>query len=191
MHGASDAIPRSALVDTVALAATIGGSAVGLAGVCAAAWGAWLQRESAKEVATAQHEHERELARGERLLERRAVAYEALVEYLQIWWERIADTEPILRVDGGASPPDPPTPEESRAMNVRLRTYGSRTIADLFSEFTVATLDFFVQARLLRSIRERPGTTPEPWEEVEAARRKVAEIHVRILDAVSDELASL
>jgi hypothetical protein len=53
-------------VDAVALAATIGGSVVALAGVGATAWGAKQQRESAKELEESRQEHERQLASGAR-----------------------------------------------------------------------------------------------------------------------------
>src|SRR5439155_25935915 len=50
------------VVDTVALAATIGGSLVALAGVGATAWGIKQQRESAKELEDSRQTHERLLA---------------------------------------------------------------------------------------------------------------------------------
>jgi hypothetical protein len=41
--------------DTVALAATLGGTAVGLAGVGVTGWSVWLQRKQALELAASQH----------------------------------------------------------------------------------------------------------------------------------------
>jgi hypothetical protein len=70
-------------MDSVALAATIGGSLVGIAGVAATAWSNWLQRDSAKDLASLQHQHERELARGARLYERRAPVYEGMLMLLK------------------------------------------------------------------------------------------------------------
>jgi hypothetical protein len=82
-------------VDTVALAATIGGSVVGLAGVAATAWAAWTQRASARELAVEEHEHERDLARGARLFEKRATVYESMNDFLLVWMQRVDATEPI------------------------------------------------------------------------------------------------
>jgi hypothetical protein len=86
-------------VDSIALAATIGGSFVGLAGIGATAWGVAQQRASAKELATAQHEHERDLASGARLFERRSGVYEAMLGFLQVWVEWINATEPVLKLE--------------------------------------------------------------------------------------------
>jgi hypothetical protein len=72
-------------MDPVALAATIGGTAVGLAGVAATVRSSRLQQQSAMEIASLQHEHERELARGGRLFERRAAVYEEMLRLLYAW----------------------------------------------------------------------------------------------------------
>ena len=65
-------------MDGVALAATIGGSVVALAGVGATAWGIKQQRESAKELEASRQTHERLLASGERLFEKRSAVYEEM-----------------------------------------------------------------------------------------------------------------
>jgi hypothetical protein len=178
-------------VDAVALAATIGGSAVALAGVGVTAWGVGQQRASAKELAALQHGHERDLACGARLFERRAAAYEAMLGFLQVIWERILDTEPILRLAGTPAPPEPPSAEEWRAMYVRLRTFGSAPVARLYEEFTDATRDFFIQVDLFRSARDHPEQGALPWRELRDARNTVKEIYDRLEVLVSDELASL
>jgi Tfp pilus assembly protein PilN len=63
-------------MDWVAFAATVGGSAVALAGVTVTAWGIAQQRKSARELAAEQHAHERRLASGARLFEERAAVYD-------------------------------------------------------------------------------------------------------------------
>jgi hypothetical protein len=70
----------------VALAAAIGGSVVGVAGVAASAWSNWLQHVSTRELASRQHEHERQLARGARLFERRAPVYEEICGFSTRGW---------------------------------------------------------------------------------------------------------
>ena len=180
-------------MDEIALAATLGGTAVGLAGIAVTAWGAWQQREPAKELAELQHEHERDLARGARLFERRSDVYEAMIGYAQVWWERVADTEPIWREAGAPDPPEAPGPDEWRPMHVRLRTVGSPEVAGLYDEFAQRTRAFFIQAGALRRAMNQRGRReePEPWEETEDARAKVKDTFDRLQLRVSDELASL
>jgi hypothetical protein len=180
-------------VDEIALAATLGGTAVGLAGIVVTAWGARQQRESAKELAELQHEHERGLARGARLFDHRAAVYEAMLGFLQAWWERIIDTEPIMRVAGTPDPPEAPGPDDWRPMYVRLRTFGSPEVAALYEEFTRRAQHFFIQAGLLRAAMNQRGlrNEPEPWQETQDARERVKGTFDRLQLRVSEELASL
>lgn len=115
------------------------------------------QRKSAREIAALQHEHELSLARGERLFERRAAAYEAMLNFLQIWWERIADTEPIWREAGQPPPSEAPSPGEWRPMYVRLETYGSVPVAALYDQLSVDTRAFFNRAIEVRSAKVAQG----------------------------------
>jgi hypothetical protein len=180
-------------MDVVALVATVGGTLVGLAGIGVTAWGARQQRESAKDLAGLQHEHERDLARGARLFDRRSDVYEAMIDYVQVWWERIADTEPIFRAAGAPDPPEAPGPDEWRPMYVRLRTFGSPEVTALYEEFSQRTQDFFIQAGLLRAAMNQRGSRqePEPWEETQDARVRVKDTFDRLQRRVSEELASL
>lgn len=177
-------------MDSVALAATIGGLAVGLAGVGATAWGASQQRASARELAESQHEHERRLAQGERLFERRASAYEDMLRALHVWLERINLTMPILKLAGDPEPPDPPADDEWRAMQVRLRTYGSPAVADDF-DYVIATInDFYNQLTATKVAREQ-GLPDAPFEKLQAKRETVREALRALERLVSEELATL
>ena len=93
-------------MDSVAFAATIGGSVVALAGVEATAWSVSQQRKSAQELAAAQHEHERRLARGARLFERRVAVYEELLVFLTTVYEEVRDIRSPMtgRVDDDREP---------------------------------------------------------------------------------------
>jgi hypothetical protein len=178
-------------VDSVALAAAIGGSVVGLAGILATAWSSWLQRESSRELAGRQHEHERELARGARLFERRAPVYQEMLGQLYVWIAQVNATEPIIEFAGQPEPPDPPSDEEWREMEVQLRTFGSVAVADAYGLLADAMHSFFAQAGSLRTIREQGGAVTEPWEQVHEARITVRE-NLRALERlVSEELAAL
>jgi hypothetical protein len=137
-----------------------------------------------------QHQHERDLARGVRLFERRSEAYEALLRQLQVWWERVLDTEPMMRVAGTPDPPEAPTPDEWRPMYVRLRTFGSPEVADLYDEFGQRLQQFFLQAGLLRSAIDR-RQAHEPWLETQKAREEVKDTLERLQRRVSKELSSL
>ena len=122
-------------MDAVALAATLGGSVVALAGVGATAWGIKQQRESAKELDASRQTHERLLASGARLFEKRSSVYEQMVGMLRRWREEVAGTEPSIFSLAGAPPAEPPSPDEQRALNAELRTFGSKDVADAYDEF--------------------------------------------------------
>jgi hypothetical protein len=177
-------------VDAVALAATIGGSLVGLAGVGATMWSVRQQRESAKELAASQQAHERLLASGERLFEKRAAVYEGMVGVVQSWAEKVEDTEPILRLADDAAAPEQPTVDEQRALNTVLRTFGSEAVAKTFSDFVVTVREFFFEASSLRTLREQ-GAPALPWEQLQEKRAKVRSDLAALERLVSDELAAL
>jgi hypothetical protein len=179
-------------MDEVALAATIGGTVVGLAGVTATAWSSWLQRASSRELAASEHAHERELARGARLFEHRAPVYEQMRRVLQPWMELVDATEPepLLLFAGESEPPEPPG-DEVREMLVLLRTHGSLRVADAFEEVTRAITFFFAQAGVLRQIRAQGGDVREPWQETQAARENVRDKLRALQQLVSEELSAL
>jgi hypothetical protein len=182
-------------MDEVALAATIGGSLVGLAGIGATAWSSWQQRESAKELAAAQQKHERQLASGARLFDRRAAVYEDMLRFLNVWMERVDATEKMMTFEGEPEPPEPPGPEEWRGMYAKLRTYGSKAVAEGYDAFSEAVVDFFIaRVPATRTVRET-GTDPEEavriHRQLEDARRKVREALNALERLVSEELAAL
>jgi hypothetical protein len=184
---------RSLAVDSVALAATIGGSLVGLAGVGVSAWSNWLQRDSAKELASLQHEHERELARGARLYERRAPVYEQTLTLLYPWVERVDATERLWKSAAEPEPPELPDPEEWRAMQARLGAHGSPEVSDAYREFSDAISDFFERVNEMRMIRQAfaEGDLAESAGRMEDARRNVRGMLRKLERLVSEELAAL
>jgi hypothetical protein len=181
-------------VDAVALAAAIGGSTVGLAGVATSAWSNWLQHVSARELSARQQEHERDLARGARLFERRGPVYETMIAFLYPWMERVDATEPFMRYAGEPDPPDPPSTDEWRMMHVRLRTYGSPEVADAYDVFGEAIRSFFFHLPTIRADRAHGTDAAESvrlHKEFEAARVNVRKTLRSLERLVSDELASL
>jgi hypothetical protein len=177
-------------MDAVALAATIGGSAVALAGVGATVWGAKQQRESVRELAASQQAHERQLASGARLFERRSAVYERLIGVLQRWVEQVDRTEPILRWANEPEPPEQPSADEQRALNTVLRTFGSPAVADAYDDCVKSVRDFFIQAATMRTLREQQAPNLQ-WEQLEQARTKVRADVATIERRVSNELAGL
>jgi hypothetical protein len=186
---ASAAYPTITHVDPVALAATVGGSVVALAGVGATAWGIKQQRESAKELETSRQTHERLLASGARLFEKRSTVYEQMVRRVADWLEEVVATDPPLKM-GDPPLPEPPSPDEQRALNAKLRTFGSKDVADAYDEFVKSMLEFYVFAEALRTLSEVQAANV-PWSELEAMRNKVRADLATIERLVSDELASL
>jgi hypothetical protein len=177
-------------MDAVALAATIGGSVVALAGVGATVWAAAMQRASAGELATAQREHERDLARGARLFDKRGAVYEAMNAYLLTWMQRVESTEKFWRSASEPEPPEPPSDDEWRAMQVSLRTFGSQAVADAYDELSQKITAFYAAANMLYDMREQ-GAVTLPHQEVEDARERVREAHRALVRLASSELATL
>jgi hypothetical protein len=180
-----------AFVDSVALAATIGGSAVGLAGVGATAWSSWLQRTSAKEITLSQHERERELARGARLFERRVLVYEQMLSLLHLWRERVDAAQRIMRYADEEEPQEP-SRDEWRAMNAKLRTIGSRSVGEGYSKAVLAIAAFFDQVTRVRNIREHGGGSVS--EALEAMQQAGGEVQSKVAGLevlVSSELEKL
>jgi hypothetical protein len=177
-------------VDAVALAATIGGSVVALAGVGATAWGIKQQRQSAKELEASRQTHERLLASGARLFEKRSSVYEQMIGMLRRWLEEVAATEPSIFSLAGAPLAEPPSPDEQRAMNAKLRTFGSKEVADAYDEFMRSMLEFNAWALQVHTATEIQAAQV-PREQLEAARKTVHADLATIERLVSDELATL
>jgi hypothetical protein len=177
-------------MDAVALAATIGGTVVGVAGVGATMWATWTQRVSARELGAEQHKHERDLARGARLFDKRASVYEAMNAYLLTLVQRIEATEPMWQRANEPEPPEPPGEGEWRAMQVSLRTFGSQAVADAYDDLSKKITRFFAAATMLRDMRNQRAVTL-PREEVEEARERVREAHRALIRLASEELATL
>jgi hypothetical protein len=178
-------------MDAVALAATVGGSVVALAGVGATAWGIKQQRESAKELEASRQTHERLLASGERLFEKRSSVYEQMVGMLRGWLEAVEATEPsIFSLAGAPQLPEPPSPDEQRALNAKLRTFGSKDVADAYDELAISMFEFSAWALQVRTAIDVQAAQV-PREQLEAARKTVRAHVATIERLVSDELATL
>ena len=177
-------------MDAVALAATISGGVVALAGVCVTAWGIRQQSESAKELAAQQQAHERGLASGARLFEKRSAVYEQMIGVLHRWTELVDRTEPVMTIVNEPEPPEEPSVEEQRALNAVLRTFGSPAVANAYDDFVKTMRGFFGSVGSFRAARQQ-GATVTPWRELHDSREKVHAELKKMELLVSDELASL
>jgi hypothetical protein len=177
-------------VDSVALAATIGGSVVALAGIIVTAWGTKQQRESAKELEASRQTHERLLASGERFFERRSAVYEEMVGLLRVLWEEVVATAPQLTIAGAPPVPKGPSPDERRAMDAKLRTFGSKEVADAYDEFVTSVIGFHLVANVLPAAQELPGADVL-WNQLDDTRNAMRDDLATIERLVRDELASL
>jgi hypothetical protein len=174
----------------VALAATIGGSIVALAGVAVGAWTTSVQRRQAVELAEAQHEHERKLAQGERLFERRASVYEAMIGNVHALMEHVEAREPLTS-SGEPSLPPKPSIAEQRAMQSKLRTIGSAAVADALDRLAKAARNFFVLASTVGTIRDQGGKFEGEIEQMLKAREEARAATLDLERLVSEELSSL
>ena len=179
-------------MDPVALAATIGGSTVGFAGIAATAWSNRQQRESARELASLEREHERKLARGARLYERRVAVYEEMLTLLNVWVDRVDATERVWSSPTDPEPPELPDPDKWRAMQARLAS-GSLEVSDAYREFSVAIREFYDRVAELRFIMQGhvEGDAGAAATKMDDARRGVRDTMRRLERLVSEELARL
>jgi hypothetical protein len=179
-------------VDSVALAATIGGSVVALAGVGATAWGIKQQRDSAKELEDSRQTHERLLASGERLFEKRSAVYEKMVGLLRQWSPELVAAAPLLNIAlGEGQLPEPPSLDERRALMVKLRTFGPTEVGDAYDEFVNSMDEFHALRWMLSTTSEIPVPDQAARNELEVLRSKALADLAKVERLVSDELASL
>ena len=204
-------------MDTVALAATVGGSIVALAGVGATAWGVKQQRESARELESARARHERRLASGGRLFEKRAAVYERMMGQAFRWrdWalgvmlnlQREHPDEELLRkvpyISNEIEPrPDQLSHAEARAIRAEVAAFGSKDVANAFEDLQQAWTEFWswvidvpmrgkqVHAEIDEEIGD-DDDEDEIWDELRSAHETLNEKVAEIGRLVSEELATL
>jgi hypothetical protein len=179
-------------VDTVALAATIGSATIGTVTVIANVALAKIRSGQEVELAEKQHEHERELARGDRLYARRAPVYESMMKIVQPTMEHVERRNPIW--SSTSDPPLPPEPsiEDQRAVQIELRTHGSKEVGDAFHDFVQKVHRFQIEASNFESI-ERRGQGQQVTDarmQMDAARDEARAAADNLARLISDELAS-
>jgi hypothetical protein len=136
-----------------ALAAAIGGSIVGAAGV---AFG-WLnsrgERTQAQTLAKGERTHARTLARETRLYEDVKHAYIDVLTFLDAMRDVLNRTEPII----GPQPDPPPLPseDEARGLYARVAVVGSNAVIDELDALAAIQREFFARVHTVQIIREQ------------------------------------
>jgi hypothetical protein len=153
-----------------ALAASIGGPVVGIAGVVFGWLSARGQREHAERLAQDQHEHERALARDVRLNDEAREAYEQLLRMIYIVEAHIDRTNPII--GPAQEPPAMPPESEMRNITARVSVVGSEAIIEAITKLWEAQRDFWIYSQTLDSLREQTGAPPDAWKRVQDAREE-------------------
>jgi hypothetical protein len=182
--------PTIGSVNAVALAATIGGSVVGLAGVISNVVLAKLRQGQELDLADKQHVHERELARGDRLYDRRAPVYESMMKIVQPVMEHVESRNPLVQF--GNPPPLPPEPtiDEQRDMQIHLRTYASEEIGDAYRGWFRKVRSFQFEADTFEQLRAQGGPAMGTRQPMDTARAEAVEAADNLARLVRDELAS-
>jgi len=181
-----------ARVDAVALAATIGGSVVALAGVGATAWGAKQQRESAKELEDSRQEHERQLASGERYYQKLSAIYEDMFGLTRRWRPELVAAEPLTRLFAGeVQLPEPPSIDEQNAFAEKLGLFGSTKVGGAYDEFVKSLKEFHAWKGTLSATSGMIPGSDEDWTKFEVLRSKALADLARVERLAREELRAL
>jgi hypothetical protein len=183
-----------ARVDAVALAATIGGSVVALAGVGATAWVAKQQRESAKELEDSRQEHERQLASGERYYEKLSAIYEDMFGLTRRWHPELVAAAPLTRLRlfaGELQLPEPPSIDEQKVFAEKLGLFGSTKVGHAYDEFVKSLKDFHAWNGTLSATSELIPSSDEDWNKFEVLRSKALADLEKVEQLARDELRKL
>jgi hypothetical protein len=179
-------------VDAVALAATIGGSVVALAGVGATAWGARQQRESAKELEDSRHEHERQLASGERYSEKLSAIYEDMFGLTRRWRPELMADESLTRLFAGeVQLPEPPSIHEQNTFAEKLGLFGSTEVGKAYDEFVNSLTDFHAWKGTLSATSEMIPASDEDRNKFEVLRSKALADLQKVERLAREELRKL
>jgi hypothetical protein len=179
-------------VDSVALAATIGGSVVALAGVGATAWGIKQQHESAKALEDSRQRHERRLASGARLYEKRSALYEDMFGLTRRWRPELVAAAPLMNILAGELQlPEPPSADEQNAFGEKLGLFGSTEVGQAYDECVTSMGDFHALKWSLSTTSETIPVSDQQWNQLEALRSKALADLAKVEQLARDELPEL
>jgi hypothetical protein len=174
------------MADAAILAATIGSSAVALAGVGTAAWAAKQERAARGELAKSEHAYARERAHEDRVWTSRRTAYEELLGFAH---------RNMLAVDRTLPPGEPwgevpgmLADEVYTTLQARVTLLGTEETLEALKTFNDSVREFFGTANRFRS-REEMGQVDA--ERVDGLRESVKQ-SLRVLGGCArDDLTKL
>jgi hypothetical protein len=193
-------------MDASGIAAAVGGSVVGVAGILTAWDASRKERASRLADAAAERAHARELAHGGRVWAERRSAYQALVAFLLDIMSTVESTHPLITFRAAAQPdaagaadwvPEarqaPDTEEEAqlRDLEAAVLTLGSADLVALVDGFMKARRSFSFQAWSFEQVRAQAGqgeATREAREAMEAKRAELRDLFQRICARARTEL---
>jgi hypothetical protein len=100
--------------------------------------------------------------------------------------ERVDAVQRLITFKGEPKPPEPPSMDEWRDMQVQLRTYGSVEVAKAYEQFADAIGTFYERATAVRHIEEHG----EDAKEYMAAREEMEQARLTVREALRKGRAS-
>jgi hypothetical protein len=174
------------MADAATLAATIGTSAVALAGIGMAAWAANQERAARRELARSEHAYERERAHEERLWESRRTAYKELLGFAH---------RNMLAVDRTLPPGEPwgevpgmLADEVYTTLQARVTIFGTEETLEALRAFNDSVKEFFGAANRFPS-REDIGQADVV--QVDGLGESVKQSLLDLGDCARDDLTKL
>jgi hypothetical protein len=119
-----------------------------------------------------------ELARRSRVQSNREATYVDVLEYAIRTAQGVERTEPIMSYEGAPGPPDPLPDTELRALEARVRAFGSSDVRGALKRFGEAAQAFHIAAADLTATRasalrgQGPDRVPAAWKEADEARKR-------------------
>jgi hypothetical protein len=175
-------------------AAAVGGPTLGAIAIVSGRREAREARAQTTELSDREHAHERDLRRVERIYEDKKAAYLAILKWVLIAMQRIQATEPIISFSGDPQPPEAPSEDAWRELQVSANAFGTQAVHDALDDFIVKSRTFHLNVSTYRSVRDQggPGTgLADAAQQMNDARQAAGAAYDTVCDLIRDELASM
>jgi hypothetical protein len=136
-----------------------------------------------------------EQARRSRVQANRETTYVDLLGYVIRTAQGVERTEPFISYDGAPGPPDPLPDEEVRALEARVRAFGSPDVLSALRRFNDGARDFHLAAASFKDTRDSalrghaPELAPSAHETMEEARQRFRTEKESFSELVNRELS--
>jgi hypothetical protein len=113
-----------------------------------------------------------------------------MMAIIQPTMEHVQARNPVSSLD--PPPPLPPEPsmDDQRALQIQLRTHGSKEIGDAFQDWSRKVQSFLLLATTYEMMREHGQELGDSRALMDGARERAQEAADKLARLVSDELAS-